>query len=310
MDTLRELRTSVLRHAGPGDVAITRDEALGVRFVTVRRAQDPSQHVYEPVVSLVVEGEKRAVLGSKLFTCRTGHFMVASVDLPLTIHVRSATPAKPFVALALALNPAKVASLLLETAGSEPEHGHSAQPAALGVSDASEELLQAMLRLVRLIDHPRDRPVLAPLIEREILWRILCSEQGTRLRQIGLADSRLSQIGRAMRFMRDHYGEALPIEELARVAAMSVTSFHRHFRAIALMSPLQYLKRIRLQEARARLLAGAPDVTTVGMAVGYDSASQFSREYKRAYGHPPGQDARLLRRATGLARVAVNQVLK
>lgn len=310
MDTLRELRGLILRHGGVGDVAITRNEALGVRFVALRRAQDPSQHVYEPVVSLVVEGEKRAVLGSKLFTCRTGHFMVASVDLPLTIHVRSATPAKPFVALALALNPAKVASLLLETAASEPSHGHPAQTAALGVSDASQELLEAMLRLVRLLDHPRDLPVLAPLIEREILWRILCSEQGSRLRQIGLADSRLSQIGRAMRFMRDHYDEALPIDELARVAAMSVTSFHRHFRVVALMSPLQYLKRIRLQEARARLLAGTEDVTRIGMAVGYDSASQFSREYKRAYGSPPRQDARLLRGTTGHVRSAVNQALK
>jgi AraC-like DNA-binding protein len=309
MDLLRELRSLVVRHAGDGDTAITRNDALGVRFITLRRPRPPTQHVYEPVMSLVVEGEKRAVLGSKLFTCRTGHFLVASVDLPLTIHVRSATPARPFVALGLALNPTKVASLLLETAAGEPSYGPTPQ-AALGVSDAPPELLEAVLRLVRLLDHPRDLPVLAPLVEREILWRLLGSEQGARLRQIGLADSRLSQIGRAMRFMRDHYREPLPIEELARVAAMSATSFHRHFRAIALMSPLQYLKRIRLQEARARLLAGTEDVTTIGMAVGYDSASQFSREYKRAYGSPPGQDARSLRSTNGHARTGASQVFK
>jgi transcriptional regulator GlxA family with amidase domain len=133
------------------------------------------------------------------------------------------------------------------------------------------------------------------MAEKEILWRLLCSEQGHRLRQIGLADSHLSQIGRAMRWMRENYHEALPIEKLARLSAMSVTSFHRHFRAVALMSPLQYLKRLRLQEARARLLTRADDVATVGHAVGYDSPSQFSREYKRAYGSPPGQDARHLR---------------
>jgi AraC-like DNA-binding protein len=253
-------------------------------------------HVYEPVFSLVVHGEKRAVLAGKLFTCRTGHFLVASVDLPLTIHVAGATPEQPFVAVGMALSPAKVATLLLETAVADDL---PAEPAGLGVSDASTELLEAVVRLVRLLDHPRDLPVLGPLAEREILWRLLCSEQGRRVRQIGLADSRLSQIGRAMRWMRDNYSRGVRIEQLARVAAMSVTSFHRHFRAVALMTPLQYLKQIRLQEARARLLAGSEDVTTVGLAVGYDSPSQFSREYKRAYGSPPGQDARLLRASNG-----------
>jgi AraC-like DNA-binding protein len=228
---------------------------------------------------------------------------VASVDLPLTIHVPSASSARPFVALAVALDPAKVASLLLETGASDAP----VPSAGLGLSNATPELLEAMLRLVRLIDHPRDVRVLGPLVERELLWRLLCSEQGQRVRQIGLADSRLSQIGRAMRLIRDRYNEPLPIEELARVAGMSVTSFHRHFRAVALMSPLQYIKRIRLQEARARLLAGTDDVATIGMAVGYDSASQFSREYKRAYGSPPGQDARSLRSATARA-VAIGSV--
>jgi AraC-like DNA-binding protein len=162
---------------------------------------------------------------------------------------------------------------------------------------------------VRLLDHPRDLAVLGPIAEKEIVWRLLCSEQGPRLRQIGLADSRLSQIGRAMRWMREHYREALSIEELAHLSAMSVTSFHRHFRAVALMSPLQYLKQIRLQEARTRLLGRAEDIATVGHAVGYDSPSQFSREYKRAYGSPRAKTlaccakrtARVEREASGLA---------
>jgi transcriptional regulator GlxA family with amidase domain len=198
------------------------------------------------------------------------------------------------MAMALTLKPAAVASLLLEAADAEPSAAE-AEAAGMGVSDAPSELLDATLRLVRLLDKPRDLPVLGPMAEKEILWRILCSEQGHRLRQIGLADSRLSQIGRAMRWMREHYRETLAIEELARLSAMSVTSFHRHFRAAALMSPLQYLKQLRLQEARALLLARAEDVASVGHAVGYDSPSQFSREYKRAYGSPPGRDARLLR---------------
>jgi AraC-like DNA-binding protein len=296
MEALRELRDLTVRHAGPGPVASSQNDLLGLRFVVARRTPEPMHHVYEPVFSLVVQGEKRAVLGRKLFTCRAGHFLVASVDLPITIRISTATPERPFVALGMALAPAKVATLLLETAvaGDLP-----AEPAGLGVSDASTEILDAVVRFVRLLDHPRDLPVLGPLAEREILWRLLCSEQGQRVRQIGLADSRLSQIGRAMRWMRDNYSRGVRIEELSHVAAMSVTSFHRHFRAVALMSPLQYLKQIRLQEARARLLAGSEDVTAVGLAVGYDSPSQFSREYKRAFGSPPGQDARLLRASNG-----------
>jgi AraC-like DNA-binding protein len=296
MQSLGELREFVVRRAGAGLFASHEEQTLGLKFVAARHVPEPRHHVYQPVFSLVVQGEKRAMLGRQLFTCRAGHFLVASVDLPLTIHVANATPQRPFLALAMTLSPAKVASLLLETG---VDDGTLVEPAGLGVSVASHEFVDAMVRLVRLLDTPKDLPVLAPLIERELLWRLLRSEQGARVRQIGVADGRLSQIGRAMRWMREHYTRTLRIEELARAAGMSTTSFHRHFRAVALMSPLQYIKQIRLQEARARLLAGAADVAGVGLAVGYDSASQFSREYKRTYGSPPGQDARELRAAKG-----------
>jgi transcriptional regulator GlxA family with amidase domain len=208
------------------------------------------------------------------------------------------------MALAMTLKPAAVATLLLEAATSD-RLPVDAEATGIGVSTAPTELLEAVVRLVRLLDQPRDLPVLGPMAEKEILWRLLSSEQGHRLRQIGLADSRLSQIGRTMRWMRENYRETMPTEELARLAAMSVTSFHRHFRAVALMSPLQYLKQIRLQEARARLLASrGHDVASVGHEVGYDSPSQFSREYKRAYGSPPGEDARLLRASNDKRRGA------
>ncbi len=292
MEPLRELSKLVVRHA---DAAAQRD-LLGLRLTAARPPWGPSRRVYEPVFALVVQGEKQLVLGDKLFTCGVGTFLVVSVDLPITFQISVASAEQPFLALAMALRPAQVATLLLEAAAVDRL---PVEVAGMGVSDAPTELLEAVVRLVRLLDHPRDLPVLWPAAEREILWRLLCSEQGHRLRQIGLADSRLSQIGRAMRWMRDNYSEGLRIEELARLSAMSVTSFHRHFRAVALMSPIQYLKQIRLQEARARLLARAEDVATVGHAVGYDSPSQFSREYKRAYGSPPGQDARLLRASHG-----------
>jgi AraC-like DNA-binding protein len=273
-------------------------DALGLRFSTATSTSEPTQRVYEPVFALVVQGEKQLHLGNKLFTCHGGSFVVVSVDLPLTFKISRASPAEPYMALAMRLKPAAIAALVLESANVE-RLPVEAEPAGMGLSQAPAELLEAVVRLVRLLDQPRDLAVLGPLAEKEILWRVLCSEQGYRLRQIGLADSRLSQIGRAMRWMREHYGESVAIEELARISAMSVTSFHRHFRAVALMSPLQYLKQIRLQEARARLLLRAEDIASVGYAVGYDSPSQFSREYKRAYGAPPGQDARLLRSSNG-----------
>lgn len=298
MEPLRELSRLILRHAQPAPFAKWKNDPLGLMFATATYTPEPRHQVYAPVFALVVQGQKQLVLGEKVFTCGKGTFVIVSVDLPITFRISVASPEQPYVALALTLRPALVATLLLEAAAGDR---FPAGAAGMGVSDADPELLEAVVRLIRLLDHPRDLPVLWPLAEKEILWRLLCSEQGPRLRQIGLADSRLSQIGRAMRWMRENYSAALRIEDLARMAAMSVTSFHRHFRAVALMSPLQYQKQIRLQEARARLLVRADDVATVGHAVGYDSASQFSREYKRAYGSPPGQDARLLRASNGPA---------
>jgi AraC-like DNA-binding protein len=303
MDPLRELSRLIARHTAAASQWAWKNDHLGLTFGTANYVQEPNHQVFEPVFALVVQGEKQLVLGDKVFTCGRGTFIVVSVDLPVAFHISRATPEQPYLSLAMALKPAAVATLLLEAATADPFPVEAAAT-GMGVSDAPGELLEAVVRLVRLIDHPRDLPVLGPIAQKEILWRLLCSEQGHRLRQIGLADSRLSQIGRAMRWMRENYREAVQIEELARLSAMSVTSFHRHFRAVALMSPLQYLKQIRLQEARARLLARAEDVATVGHAVGYDSPSQFSREYKRAYGSPPGQDARLLRASNGKSRGA------
>jgi len=296
MDPLRELSTSIARHVPAGGCGWT-NEALGLRVSSTNAIRQPTHIVYQPVFALIVQGEKELVLGEDIFTCRKGTFIIVSVDLPLTFRISRATPAEPYQALALTLKPAAIATLLLEAATLDPSRTE-AEPAGMGVSQAPSELLDAVLRYMRLLDKPRDLPVLAPMAEKEIMWRLLCSDQGHRLRQIGLADSRLSQIGRAMRWMSENYRETPAIEDLARLAAMSVTSFHRHFRAVALMSPLQYLKHIRLQEARALLLAQSEDVASVGHAVGYDSPSQFSREYKRAYGSPPGQDARLLRAAS------------
>ncbi len=173
--------------------------------------------------------------------------------------------------------------------GPRPEKG------GFAVSDAPPELLDPILRLLRLFDRPRDIAVLAPMLEREILWRLLNGEQGWMVRQIGTADSSLSQIARAIRWIRAHFAESFRIEEPAREAHMSVATFYRHFRAVTAMSPLQYRKRIRLQHARARLMADSHDVAGVGFAVGYESPSQFSPEYSRMFGAPPGEDGARLK---------------
>jgi transcriptional regulator GlxA family with amidase domain len=151
--------------------------------------------------------------------------------------------------------------------------------------------------MLRLLDHPADADVLAPLVEREILWRLLTGPHGGMIRQIGLADSDLSQVSRAIRWIRDNYAEPMRIGDLARLAGMSPSAFHRHFRAVTTMSPLQFQKRIRLQEARSLLVTRGSDVAGVGHLVGYDSPSQFNREYRRLFGAPPGHDAAHLRGA-------------
>lgn len=289
MDSLAELRTLIGRYA-VDDLTAT---GLPGVLLSVSNTRTQSTHrVYEPVFALVVQGAKRASLGDRLLEYHAGQCLVVTVDLPMCGHVIKASAKEPFLAVGLTLKPAAIASLLLDTASEAPA---MANPFGAAVSDATPELLDSFARLLRLLEHPEDAPVLAPMIEREILWRILTGSQGALLRQIGLADSRLSHVGRAIRWIRMHYAEMLRTEELAELAAMSVSSFHRHFRAVTAMSPLQYQKQIRLQEACSQLLTTSKDVASVGLSVGYDSASQFSREYSRLFGRPPGQDAQRLR---------------
>ncbi len=295
---LQELQSLIARHARPG----APDTALpGVRVLVSATPTVTTHQVTEPGVGLIVQGSKRTMMGDQVFEYGEGDYVVASVDLPISSHVTTASAARPYLACRLALDPAAIASLLLEAPGVDEL---AAVPCGMGVHAASPELLEAAVRLLRLLDRPRDAPVLRPLIEREILWRLLCGEQGGRVRQIGLADSRLAQVSHAIRWIRQHYAEAISVEELAKLATMSVSSFHRHFRSVTAMTPIQFQKQIRLQEARSRLLAEADDVGAVGFAVGYDSASQFSREYSRLFGAPPGRDVARLRLVAPLERSA------
>jgi len=297
-DALAELQSLIARHARPGEPAAA---LTGVR-ATISLVPTHVVHcINEPRLGLVAQGAKRTVVGDQVFEYGEGDFVITSVDLPIASRIVRASQARPYLACGIALNPTAIASLLLEAPGVDEA---TSTPCGMGVHQASAELVEAMTRLLRLLDSPRDVPVLRPMIEREILWRLLSGPQGARVRQIGLADSRLTQVGHAIRHIRQHYAQALSVEQLAGLAAMSESSFHRHFRAVTAMTPIQFQKQIRLQEARSRLLADAGDVATVGLAVGYDSASQFSREYSRMFGAPPGRDAARLRQVAPLERAA------
>lgn len=293
---LAELQSLIARHARPGTPATA---LAGVRATISPVATEVIHCVNEPGLGLVVQGAKSTIVGDRVFEYGAGDFVVTSVDLPIANRIVRASAKQPYMAARLTLQPAAIASLLLEAPGADEL---AATPCGMGVHPAPAELVEAMTRLLRLLDTPRDAPVLRPLVEREILWRLLCGPQGGRVRQIGLADSRLAQVSHAIRHIRQHYATALSIEELAQLASMSESSFHRHFRAVTAMTPIQFQKQIRLQEARARLLADADDVAAVGYAVGYDSPSQFSREYSRLFGAPPGRDVARLRQVAPLAR--------
>ncbi|MEV6646326.1 AraC family transcriptional regulator [Amycolatopsis sp. NPDC051371] len=287
---LTELRDLVATHAR----ADLRTPIPGLRLSEVD-SSEPHHSLAEPLLVVMAQGGKRLLLGEQVHEYRAGQYLLVSTDLPVTGHFVGATPETPALGLGLALRPAAIAPLLLEAPPGRFSRTPPASPIATG--DASPELLDAAVRLLRLLDHPADAPVLAPLIEREILWRLLTGPHGGLLRQIGLADSGLAHVGRAIQWIRVNHAEPMRVDELAKLSGMSASAFHRHFRAVTAMSPLQFQKRIRLQEARSLLLADAGDVAGVGHLVGYDSPSQFNREYRRLFGAPPGQDAARLRAA-------------
>jgi AraC-like DNA-binding protein len=293
-EKLAELRTLIARHARP-DVTTAID---GVLLSAADKVEEPHPSSSGTVMALIVQGSKRLALGDRTYDYGPGQYLVASIDLPVTGHYTEASPSAPALGFGLVLRPATIASLLLDAqAGSTvaPSRATKAAPPALGVADASSELLDAVIRMLRLLDRPEDQPVLAPMIEREILWRLLLGPMGPTMRQIGLSDSSLTQISRAVRWIHDHYAEPFRVEGLARSCAMSTSAFHRNFHAVTALSPIQFQKRVRLQQARLLLLAGLDEVATVGYTVGYDSASQFNREYRRHFGLPPGRDAARLR---------------
>jgi AraC-like DNA-binding protein len=254
----------------------------------------PEYSLTAPLLVFMAQGGKQLLLGDRTYEYRAGECLVVTADLPVTGHWIGTSEANPSLALALVLRPAAIAALLLETTAVRRVRA-TADASAMATCEASADMLDAVARMLRLLDQPADAAVLAPLIEKEILWRFLTGPQGDTLRQIGLADSDLTHVSRAIGWIRDNYAEPMRVDDLAGLSGMSASAFHRNFRAVTAMSPLQFQKRIRLQQARSLLLAHPRDVAGIGHLVGYDSPSQFTREYRRLFGAPPGQDAARLR---------------
>jgi transcriptional regulator GlxA family with amidase domain len=238
-------------------------------------------------------------VGDATYVYDPSQYLAVSLEVPAVGHVVEASPDAPYLCLTLRVDPRELAALLIETGRPVPRDDHDGR--ALFVSAVEAPLLDALLRLVRLLDAPHDIPVLAPLVRRELHYRLLQGEQQGRLAEMAIGDGRLRRVAGAIAWIRAHYAEPLQVEALARRVNMSPSALHAHFSAVAGVSPIQYQKQLRLQEARARLLAGGTTAEAVAYEVGYASASQFSREYARLFGQPPRRDADRMREPVGPA---------
>lgn len=294
---MTEMKRILRRHGhGPAGSTVVPGLRINRSEVTTGRMTAP----YDLLFCVIAEGRKRVFMGNEALEYDPMTYLVASLNLPVAGQVIEA----PYLAFSLELDSEMLASILL-TLPSDTEATLSSR--ALGVSRFEPELLDPVMRLVRLLDHPGDIPILAPLIQREILYRLLLGPHGRMLRQLALPTSRFSQISRAVQHIRERFDQAIPVETLARLARMSLPTFHRHFRAVTAMSPHQFQKQIRLQEARLRLLSGETDAATIGFQIGYESPSQFSREYRQFFGEPPARHTRRTRAAMSAGLPALRQ---
>lgn len=244
--------------------------------------------VYDPMVNVILQGSKSMTVGGQTLHYDPATYFVMSIGLPAAGVVHSASSGAPYLAVSLTLAPAVLTSLLSDL----PETADFAgQESAFSVAAVTPELLDAWVRMLRLMSHPADIPALAPAYEREILYRVLQGPMGWMLRDIATPETSLARINRVVQRIREEFARPLRMEELADDAAMSVSAFHRHFKAATTLSPLQYQKQTRLLQARTLLISAGTNVTSVAHEVGYESPTQFSREYARAFGLPPSKDA-------------------
>jgi len=267
--------------------------------LTLYRRDEPSEPIsimYEPRICVVAQGAKRVLLGDEMYVYDAHHFLITSVDMPTFAQIIKASKEKPCLGLILKLDQRVMSQLMVDSNLPPPRPQQSSRGMATG--DVTLPMLSTFQRLIDLLDEPKDIPILAPIIQREIFYRLLVGDLGVRLRQMASAGSQSQQIARAIDWLKSNFTQPLRIEELASQVNMSTSTFHHHFREVTAMSPLQYQKWLRLNEARRLMLAERQDATTAAFQVGYESPSQFSREYGRLFGAPPLRDITSLRQMT------------
>ena len=289
----RPLIERLLRHL-PAEGLVVPPALPDLMLLRRDQAEDMVCGHYQPCVALVLQGRKQVDIGGHTLRYDPQHFFVTPLELPGVASILDAHPKAPYLSLALRLDLRLVATMVLEGVVPPPPPA-GADRAAMGTGRVDAPLLDAFDRLLALLDEPAHAPALAPLVQREITYRLLAGEAGWRLRQIAAVDSQGQQVSRAITLLKQRFTEALRIDDLARAAHMSSSSLHHHFKALTGMSPLQYQKQLRLAEARRLMLAERLDAASAAYRVGYESPSQFSREYSRQFGAPPMRDIARLR---------------
>ena len=295
---LEALGKSIARWTDKGEQHIT--AVPGLSLFRRDEPTGPISGMYEPSVCLVAQGAKRVLLGDDTYVYDAHHYLITSVHLPTVVQIIDASKEKPYLGLRLKLDQREISQLMVDSNLPPPRAQQSSRGMATG--EVTLPLLTAFQRLIDLLVELQDIAILAPIIQREIIYRLLVGDQGARLRQIASAGSQSHQIARAIDWLKGNFTRPLRIDDIATQANMSTSTFHHHFRTLTAMSPLQFQKSLRLNEARRLMLAERLDATTAAFQVGYESASQFSREYSRIFGAPPLRDITNLRQTAAGGR--------
>lgn len=285
---IKEIARKIALHTPSQGLHVT-----DVQTLSLYRKDEPSPcypATYEPSVHVFAQGQKRVTLGGATYLCKESTFLLSSVDVPVVSQVVAASSTKPLLSFVLKLDMAMVREILGQ--GEFHDRQASSRDCGIAVGDATEELLKPCYRLLELLDVPQDIPFLSSLILREIVYRLLKGPKGERLRAIATLGDQSHNTAKAISWLRANYTRPLRLEELAGISRMGLSTLHHHFRSLTAMSPLQYQKQLRLVAARERMLGEGLDAATAAFEVGYESATQFSREYKRFFGEPPMQDVK------------------